>query len=246
MGIKKAIGISATVLLFVALLAVGILFMIASMCPADYRPYQLTKQDRQLEAQRFVNNYMNKFLNNYNNIHPFTLEISDNQMNKFLASLDEIAILRPNKKGENLNTGGVYEALDRQGLADPFVKFENDKLTIMIRAQKQADKILSLSISMKALGDGKVKFALEGVSIGRLPIPKSIVEESLKLVKEELGKQKADSDEILSMDHLLTTVFTSLDSEPIVTKCKIRGKKKQISSIELKDGKLKIKYIPAE
>ena len=246
MGVKKTIGVSAIILLFTILLTVGVLFMVASMCPSDYKPYQLTKQRRQHEAQRFVNNYLNNFLNQYNNIIPFTFEISANQMNFFLASLDEIAMLRPNSKSGDNNTGGVYAALDRQGLADPFVKFDDDKLTVMIRVQKHADKIISLDISMKALGDGKMKFALEGVRIGRLPIPKSIVAESLSLVKSELENQNKDDNDIVSMDNLLTKVFTSLDSEPIETKCKIRGKKKYISSIELKDGKLKIQYVPAE
>ena len=243
MSAKKTICYAGLILFFAVLLLVGVGFMLASMRPADYHPYQLTKEIRQRQVAKFFNKHVAPFHNNYIKPEPFTHTLKQDEMNFYLASLDEIALQRPNKKGKKMQTGGVYEAMDKNGLADPVVKFADQQLTIMIRSKQHADKIITLKIVMDVDENGLLKISLDAVKVGRLPVPKSVVEESLAMLRDAL-KEDDDDDEFGSMENVISKVFIALDGEPVKTEFKIRGQVKKISDIKIADGMLKISYMP--
>ena len=82
------------------MLATAVVFLIASAPPSDYRPYQLTQKERKEAAAHFVNNHGTVFFNRVLENQPFTHVIKESDLNMYLASLDEIAFLKPVRRGK--------------------------------------------------------------------------------------------------------------------------------------------------
>lgn len=246
MNVKKTIGSAGLIAFFAVLLLTGIGFMLASMRPEDYRPYQLTKELRQRQVAKFVNKHALPFRNNFIKPDSFNHTITEDEMNLYLASLDEIAQQRPDAGSEKSavrENESVHDAMDKNGLADPVVKFVDDKIRVMIRSKNHADKIITLDIKMQLDDESKLKISLDGVKIGRLPVPKSVVEASLNLLRESL-KDSENNTDFTSMENVIAKVFQALDDKPVETVLTLSKRSKKISDIKIADGSLTIFYVP--
>lgn len=73
-------------------------FLSASTVPGGYRPYQLTQQERKKAAIDFVNRHGAKIASQIRVDEIFKHELQEDELNIYLASLEEIAFLKPRKK----------------------------------------------------------------------------------------------------------------------------------------------------
>jgi hypothetical protein len=244
MKLKKALGWSVLGLLFGLMLIAGVVFLLASSVPGEYQPYNLTQEDRQQQAQHLVKHQIAPFWNNFGKPEPFTHAISEDQLNLYLASLDEIAYNRPNRADQTMKTGGVYEAMDKAGLADPVVKMSDGMLTVMVRT-KASNKVISMDLVFDIVEGDRLKVGLDEVRIGRMPVPQFMLAEALDSLKSDMaekGKEKVSLTSGLEM--LLATVVGAICEDPIPTKLKIRKQTKQTHRVEITDGQLKIHIVP--
>ena len=237
---KKTIKTISVLLLFSLMLATAVVFLLASSVPDDYSPLQLLPQERKETAERsFVDAHAIPFLNAAMDVKPFYHEVREEELNQYLASLDEIANLRPGHQA-----GGVYAAMDEAGLADPMVKIRDGIITLMIRTKK-ANKVVSLDVRL-TMTDAGLVVTLDAVRIGRMPVPKSWVDGSLALLRDALAQQ--DLDEEVSerdLDRLLGAVVGGIGGEPLDTTLKFRKKRfRKIDEVSVTDGVIRIHVTP--
>ena len=244
---KKTLLWTGVVVLFAAMLGASVVFLLACSVPDEYQPLQLLPQERKEAAElSFVNEHAVPFRNAIIDVKPFTHELTQVDLNHYLASLDEIAFLKPGRRGEARKTGGVYEAMDKAGLADPFVTMHDGLLTIMVRT-KQTNKVVSLDLSMQMADDG-LQIALEEVRIGRMPVPRALITGALDVLRETLAKQKSDEEvSERDLDRLLAAVIGGIDGEPMPTTMKF-GKKRirKVTDVTIEEGLIRVRIIPVD
>ena len=237
---KKMMKTVSVLLLFSLMLATAVVFLLASSVPDDYLPLQLLAQERKDTAERsFVDAHAIPFLNAAMDVKPFDHEVREEELNRYLASLDEIANLRPGHRA-----GGVYAAMDEAGLADPMVKIRDGLITLMIRTKK-ANKVVSLDVRLTMTDDGLV-VALDAVRIGRMPVPKSWVDGSLAVLRAALAQQdQAEEVSERDLDRLLGAVVGGIGGEPLDTTLKFRKKRlRKIDKVSVTDGLIRIHVTP--
>ncbi len=188
------------------------MYLLASLRPSNYHPaYYLSGSEKQIVANAFVQEAYVKFQNKAGENKPFTWTFTQERLNEYLASMDEIVANAPGHE-----PGEVYSAMDRYALAAPAVALDDGKITLMVRSQRY-DKILSAEFSFSlstlpqtrsrpAAIDGSIenrqvlRVSLSGVRVGNLPIPKTFVKDYLERAQQSLAK-----DRLFSSDHLLNS-----------------------------------------
>jgi hypothetical protein len=151
--------------LVVMIILSGLLYVQATRIPDNYHPARLTQEETKQTVGDFARDIAQGFGNNVKKVEEFDWSIDQSTVNRYLASIDEIAFNLPN----GVKRGYIDEEMARLGLADPAVAFEDGKVTLMVRSTKYR-KVLSAEISVK-LVDEKLKFALTSTRIGKLPVP---------------------------------------------------------------------------
>ncbi len=242
---KKLIIKVVLVVIFSLMLLASVIFLIASSVPAGYNPVRLNQQEREKFAQDFINNHAVEFLNKTWENKDFTHEITQDELNWYLAALEEIAFLKPGKAGEKKKSGEVYEAMDKAGLADPVITMDDGVITLMVRT-KDSNKVLSVDISMKITDDERLAVRLEQVRIGRMPIPSSVLNKGLRAMKNAIKKRNVNGEDAAKdLDGLLGTVLASINEEPIPTEMKFKKKViRKIVELNIDDGKLVMHVVP--
>src|SRR5210317_976637 len=99
MDVKKVIIRTVVFLVFGLMLTTAIIFLLASSVPSHYTPMQMTKKQREDAAAKLVQRSI-ELLNNYQKPEPFTHVIREEELNRYLSSLEEIAHLRLPRKGK--------------------------------------------------------------------------------------------------------------------------------------------------
>ena len=182
----------------------------------------------------------------FENIFAFTHVISQDELNYYLASLEEIAFLKPGKEGEKKKSGEVYEAMDKAGLADPVITMDDGVITIMVRT-KDSNKVLSIDLSMQITDEERLAINLEGVRIGRMPLPTTVLDKGLAELKKAV-KNRGEGNEASTkdLDALLGTILGAINEEPITTEIRIFGRKRirKIVELNIDDGKLTMHIVP--
>ncbi|MCD4823574.1 MAG: hypothetical protein K8S55_03135 [Phycisphaerae bacterium] len=249
MKLKKTIRGAILIVIFGLMLALAITFLLASMVPQDYEPRQLTQQERQNVARKFANKAINDLLNKFEDVKPFTHTITEDELNHYLASLDEIAFLRLGKKNAASKSTELFEAMDKAGFLDPMVKMDDGVLTIMVQT-RSSKKVISLDLSFMITDDGRLTVNLEQVRIGRMPVPQFIISEGLEALQKTLPQSqsgKLNRMSVRNLDLMIATIIGSIGETPIPTKIAISRKKpKQLRRIDIEDGELKLHFVPAE
>lgn len=203
------------VLLVLALLAGGgYLYLLAARVPDAYNYQPLSRPQRKQAATDFYNRLAD--FNRYaQNTQPFRWSLSEDRINRYLASMEEIAAIRPGHRA-----GSVVDALHRAGVADPAVDLRDGQLRLMLRLSEHR-KILSLILGVTFTPDRKMKISLVGAAIGELSVPDELIRERLAALRDSLAKRPgkgADdetSDPTGRVVDVLATVLQAIDREPI-------------------------------
>ncbi len=242
---KKTIGWTGLIVVFGLMLITAIVFLVASSVPSAYQPYRLTHKERKDAARLFVNDHGFVFLNKVMENQPFTHSMTESDLNMYLAALDEIAFLKPGKRGKKRKSGQVLYAMDKAGMVDPVVKIDDGVLTMMVR-WKGINKVISLDLSFVFDDDDRMGVVLEQVRVGRMPVPQFIIDDSLKALKKA-AKNRPKLEEIApeDLDTMLAAILGAIGEDPIPATIRFSRKRlRRIRNVELEDGVMKIDVVP--
>ena len=232
---------------FLLMLVMAVLFLVASTVPSAYGPYQLTQQQRKDAAQDFINKHGAPLLEEIRRPEPFEHVITDEQLNWYLASLEEIAFLKPGKRGQVRKTSGVYEAMDKAGFDGPAVRLDDGLMTLMLRS-KSANKVISVDVGFELTDDRQVIISIKGIRIGRLAVPQGFVSGSLDALKQAVGpQQEFNEDSLRDLDGIIAGVIAKINDKPLPAEFKLGSKRvREIRDLKIDDGKLTIKIVPVQ
>jgi hypothetical protein len=245
MVIRKAlVGLGVAVVVIV-----GALWLLLNRPPGSYRPVRLAPEDRGVAMREFRARLMD-FSNEGQKNLPFTWSFTEDSLNCYLDSMDEIAA-----EGGAKN-GAVRRALDKAHLGDLAVALDNGAITVMAR-QTQYDKIVSARLGLEITPAGKLRVRLEGVKVGSLPVPESMVRRRVEKYKASLaGSLKPTADEEgapgvgISSDAVgqaIGRVIAAIDGEPVDTDITWRvttRKHVRIDRIDIADGRISLHVVP--
>lgn len=234
-------------------IAAAVVYIQLSRIPANYKPARLTSAQKAQTVKDFWVK-VQEFGNAAQKNEAFVWQVSQEELNRFLASMDEIAASTP--YGKN---GQVCDALEQSGLAEPAIALDDGTATLMVRSVEH-NKIASANISFGFAGTGKLRLRLAGVRIGRQMLPDRWVEDQLGSLQKLLPPNVQGADEpgvsasarglaglsAEDITSLLETLLTAVDSEPISTELTwpVNDKKVRIDAIEIEAGLLRLHVVP--
>lgn len=228
-------------------------YLLLSRVPSSYQPLRLDPQAKDAATSGFYKSIL-KFNEEGQKNAPFTWSVSQEWINRSLASMDEIA--RKNPFGPPVKPGTIRKMMDRAGLADPAVTLDDGKVTIMVRSARY-NKVVSADVGFQFTPDGGLRVLLEGMRIGAMPVPSWMVAKELARLKADLarrlgskagragpaGRTLGDSEEVIGR------VIAAIDGEPIVPELewKLSTKKRvRIDAIDIADGELTVHAVPID
>jgi len=236
------------------LLAAATLYLLASWIPGDYRPARLSQlQKDRVAADEFVPHVL-QFGNWAQRNRPFTWSVDQGQLNRYLASMDEIAdYLSP---GPN-RAGRVYAALGRAQLAEPACALDDGVLTLMVR-QTGHNKILSVDVELRIDEAGVLCVRLKRLRVGRLTVPQRFFQAQLRSVRQTIlrGIAGGDNDRdgaaglegvsCTDIVELLAVLVRAIDEKPIrpVLTWPVGHKTVRVRRITIDDGVLALRLEP--
>ncbi len=256
--IRKTIKYTViAIVALVMLVALGI-FLLASWKPSEYEPIRLSDGQKHEVASKFINKVVNAFLEGGQSDGPFSLTFTQDQMNRYLTSMDHIATLRASVKH-----GDVYKLMDDVGLAEPVVHLPDGVLVIMVRT-RDYEKVLSAGLTFTFNEDESLKIDLHSAHIGRVPVPKALVRNRLQPVKailrEQMEKMQPASTRPTKPKGFVLVGFSSrdiarvirgtimaIDEEAIPASdlvSKTGGGRIRITGIDIKDRKMTLHFTP--
>jgi hypothetical protein len=246
---KAARWVALFVVLAVAATAVAI-YVLASRVPPDYRPARLTQPQKERAAKEFVNDKVFRgFSNPAQANEPFRWHVTEEQLNRYIASMDEIVSLLPGR-----DPGDVYARLEEAGLADPGLALGDGTLTLMVR-DKRREKILSVRLAVE-MTDGRLRVRLAGARVGRVAVPRSVVAgqiEELKAYLEYRRSQGQGDKEVgglsaEALGRLLAGVVEAVGEEPIdpVFTGGINNRRVRVTGVTIERDRLTLELAPAD
>jgi len=235
-----------------ALLAgVAALYLLLTWKPSSYRPPHLDQAQKEIATQQFFAHVAEMDTPNDTD-DPYSWELSEQSANEYLAAMDEIAFQRPNARNRPRLRGDVQAAMDRAGLAQPVARFNDGRMTIMVRSTEYA-AIVSADLSFTFVNEDKVLVNLDGARVGLLPVPRFAVRDGLKRFKAVLQSrlermQSPATDDssggipLVNLAEVFATIIAAIDSEPLPTRIKILHC--QVQEITIQDGLLRLMVRP--
>jgi len=238
------------ILLVVGLVLGGLLaaYFLACRVPGYYKPARLTATQRDLAMREFRRHLMD-FNNDGQNNQPFTWSVTQQQLNGYLAAMDEIAF-----QG-GADAGAAHRAMESAGIAEPAVALDDGHVRLMARSLDY-NKIVSVDIGLAVGADGQLHVSLDGARIGRLPIPASMVRSMLGKFQGDLSRRGGVADSAPAMGGLdsaevgrvLGKVMSAIDGKPIPTELSWRvmsaRKRFRVTTIDIRDGTLTLHMTP--
>ena len=248
MRLGRTIWKTAVVLLAAGLLAALLLYIQASRIPGEYRPAQLSADQKNQAVKEFWSKVQD-FGNDAQGHLPYEWSVSEEQLNRYLASADEIASSTPSGV-----PGRVYRELDDAHLAAPAVHLGQGTVTLMVRSQEY-QKILSAEIGL-AIADGKLAARMGDARVGCLALPPSWVKRRLEEVKRMLPRggrtdlRQAGLSGLSAQDvaAVIARVLEAVDENPISAEITwpVNRKRVRIDSVEIRDGRLMVRVTPID
>ena len=245
-----SVGTAAGVLVTAALIYVE-----TSRIPPEYRPVQLSAEQKDQAAKEFLNRkILHEFGNAAQRNRGFEWTVTQEQLNRYLAAMDEIASSAP-----SVRPGTVYRRMDEAGLADPAVVLRDGVVRVMVRSVRY-QKILSADVSLRFRGDGRLSVNLVQMRAGLIRLPGFWVRSRLEGLRGEIlegqedhGAKTRSSEETFGLSsqgvgQVLRTVLGAIGQEPISTELTWRVNKRRvrIDEIEITDGLLRLHVVPAD
>lgn len=237
------------VLLFLVIPAV--LVVLAMLPPPEYRPARLGYDERSVAAKRFYRQMMDFDDLAQSNI-PFEFTFTAEQVNRYLASVDEIAALLPEGQA-----GRVQEMMDAAGLAGPAVAIRGGRITLMVQSGRFGN-IVSADLRPRVKDSGQLVVPLRAVRVGWLPVPQGLVRGRLMKTKDKLlalqAAQRADRDvpgglaeadlAAAAANYALRMVLAALDGQPVEPEGRYRGHRIRLTGIDAFAGQLTVRVVP--
>jgi hypothetical protein len=225
-------------------LIAGVLYFQASRDPADYDPPELTQEQRNLHATRFVQE-MTPIINKGEETGPtdsITRTFTEERLNAYLASIDEIAFLRVGSR-----RGEVREAMAKAGLEGMAIAVNDGGVTLMVRSVEY-DKVLSADLSLAMTEAESIKVQLTGARVGRLAIPTGLVRTGLTQLKDALpqraesGRSRIGGLKVNELEHALTGILAAVDGESIQPQWRVEGVRMSLTGLLAEPGKLTLTF----
>jgi len=222
----------------------GVLYYQASRDPADYDPPVLTQEQRNLHATRFVEE-MTPILNKGEGTAPtdeITRTFTEEKLNAYLASLDEIAFYRVGSR-----RGEVREAMEKAGLEGLAITVYEGGVTLMVRSVEY-DRVLSADLSLAMTDDEAIEVQLGGARIGRLAIPTGLVRTGLTELQDVLSKRpesprsRIAGVKVNELEEALTAILAAVDGEPIQPRWRVEGVRMSLVGLIAEPGKLTLTF----
>jgi hypothetical protein len=228
---------TAAVVVVCLLAGGGYLYFRASRVPEAYRYRPLSRAERKQSATDFYNQ-LARFNRHAQDTQPFRFSISEDRINRYLASMEEIAAIRPGHR-----SGSVVEALHEAGVADPAVALEDGRLRLMLRL-REYHKIISLTLGIEFTADRKLRVKLIETAVGTLAVPDDLVRQRLTALRESLAKRATDeptdepSDPTGQVVDVLRAVLQAIDREPITPVGTWDQRRIRVHNVTIAPGKL--------
>jgi hypothetical protein len=228
----------------------GVLYLLACWVPGGYRPARLSRQDREAAMQHFRRWQVMEFSNVGQENKPFTWSISQDDLNRYLGSMDEIAVEGGAKPGS------VDAVMRKVAVTEPAVELDNGQVRLMVHSTRY-EKIVSAALAFEFTPGGKLRVSLAGVKVGQLPVPSSLVREQVEKLKQALARPLrsqagtegplAGGSSSADLGKLLGRVIAAIDGEPIDAELSWRihtRKRVRIDRIDIEGGVLRLHVVP--
>ncbi len=220
------------------------LYLLASWVPAGYRPVRLNRREREQATSRFYKQIF-QFMSDGEDVKPFTWSVSQDWLNRYLASMDEISFRKGGKRGQ------VDRTMAKAGLTEPVVVLSDGAITALARSTKY-DKIISAKLAFDFTPGGKLRVRLAGARMGRAPVPASMIRERIEKLKQTVVKRLLEAEvdrepSSAGVAKVLGRVIAAIDGEPIDTELSWRvhsRKRVRIEKIDIADGALTLHVVP--
>ena len=234
-----------------ALIVCAVAYILASRIPPEYSPARLKRPEKDAAMREFRRRVMD-FSNEGQRNQPFVWTISAESINRYLDSMDEIAVHGGAKPGT------VDRALRKAGLTEPAVAVGDGRVRLMARLTK-FHKIASIDLKFEFPPAGKMRVVVAGAWIGQAPVPASVVRQKLEALKRTLARRleaaslpagaQVDGVSSANIAEAIERVLSAIDGEPIDTDFawKVQTKKRvRISKIDASDGEMRISIVPVK
>jgi len=173
-------------LLLVVFVSAGVLYLMASIVPAEYDPLHLSYERRRQAADRFYK-VVQDFINSAEDIKPFEISLTQDELNEYLASVDQIIQKLPGPDDAN-----AQKALEQQRISGPMVVLRPGRLTYMARTLEH-DKIISFNVAFDLTADGRLGVQVSDARVGLLRAPRSFLQRGLDAVKRRSPRPRGES-----------------------------------------------------
>jgi hypothetical protein len=146
--------------------------------------------------------------------------------------------------------------MEKVHLIDPAVALDGGVVTVMAR-QTQYDKVISARLGLEITPAGKLHVRLEGVKVGSIPVPESMVRTRVEKYKAALaGSLKPPAGEegpggvgisSAAVGVAIARVIAAIDGEPVDTEISWRvttRKRVRIDRIDIANGRISLHVVP--
>ena len=232
------------VVTLILLVAAGVLYFTVSAVPTGYAPQRLSQAEKKRAAQEFVEKAVP--LHNAPAGDLVRWLATEDELNKYLASMDEIASYRLGGK-----RGQVYRQMAKSKLSGLAVRLSKGIITLVFRSDKYG-KIVSADFVLEITPDQRLRAGLKRVRIGKLRIPDSAFRERLIRMKMSLGfseslrdpregktKTRRPTDDMVK---ILGAMVAAIDEAPTRIEHKVNNKLLRLVGIEAEQGRLTLVF----
>ncbi len=237
------------VLLFVLLpLVAAALVMLP---PSQYSPARLDYEERSVAAKQFYRQMMDFDDLAQSNV-PFAFTFTAEQLNRYLASVDEIAALLPEGQA-----GRVQEMMRAAHLHGPAVAIERGRLMLMVQAGKRG---VVVSIDLVPVLDerGRLVVRLGALGAGRLRVPQSLIHTAIERTRDRLlelrAAQREETDvpgglaqaelSDVAANYAMRMIVAALDGRPIEPEGRYRRHRIRLTGIDLAAERVTVHIVP--
>ncbi len=248
---RRLIKHAAIVAVAAIIVAAVAAYRLAGSTPARYCPAALDYEQRQLAARQFYRHMMN--IDDAAQMNQtFSVHLTERDLNRYLASADEIAALLP--EGE---PGKVQEMMHSAEFSGPAVAIEDGSIVFMARAGP-GSRVVSIELEAWLDKRGLLHMDIGGMWIGRLPVPRAFAATALAQVRsrllEKLTAQKRERDvpgaaefgmASRAAEYAAGAVLAALDGQVVTPVARWRRRLVRLVGIEARKGEL-ILYVAPE
>ncbi|MCJ7544564.1 MAG: hypothetical protein MUP47_08405 [Phycisphaerae bacterium] len=239
--------VGVPLLILLPLVVAGLVFL----PPPQYDPAHLDYEARSVAAKQFYRQMMDFDDLAQSNV-PFEFTFTAEQLNRYLASVDEIAALLPEGQA-----GRVQEMMLAAHLRGPAVALKGGRLMLMVQTGKHG-LVVSAELLPALDRRGKLVVRLGALRVGRLHVPQALIRGSIDSTKNRLlllrasqrqetdvpgGPAQADVGDVAA-NYAMRMVVGALDGQPIEPEGKYRHHRIRLTGIDITPGQITVHIVP--